>query len=91
MRNKVVYSLASHSLLVMGLDTKQLLYSYLWTVVFQTMCIRKTFKWEKFTLILNGAQKCKNVSSLVGFSMLEKGIRDRPLHANHTAASTRHI
>lgn len=33
----------------------------------------------------------QNVSSLVGFSMPEKGIRDRPLNANHTVASTHHI
>lgn len=33
----------------------------------------------------------QNVSSLVGFSMPEKGIRDRPLNANHSAASTHHI
>lgn len=33
----------------------------------------------------------QNVSSLVGFSMPEKGIRDKPLNANHTVASTCHI
>lgn len=33
----------------------------------------------------------QNVSSLVGFSVLEKGIRDGPLNANHTAASTHRI
>ena len=33
----------------------------------------------------------QNVSSLVGFSMPEKRIRDRPLNANHTAATPHHI
>lgn len=33
----------------------------------------------------------QNVSNLVGVSVLEKGIRARPLNANHTAASTHHI
>lgn len=33
----------------------------------------------------------QNVSSLVGFSVPEKGIRDRPLNAKHTAASIHHI
>lgn len=32
-----------------------------------------------------------NVSSLVGFSVLERGIRDGPLNANDTTASTHHI
>lgn len=32
-----------------------------------------------------------NVSSLVGFPMPEKGIRHRPLNANHSAASIQHI
>jgi hypothetical protein len=33
----------------------------------------------------------QNVSSLVGFSMLEKGIRYRTLNTNHIATSTQHI
>ena len=33
----------------------------------------------------------QNVSSLVGFSMPEKRIRDRPLNADHTTATPHHI
>lgn len=33
----------------------------------------------------------QNVSSVVGFSVPEKGIRNRPLNANHTVASTHHV
>lgn len=59
MRNKVVVcSAAPRSLSVMVQDIKWLSYSYLWTFVFQTMYIRKTFKWAKFTLILSGTHKC---------------------------------
>lgn len=57
MRNKVVHSLAPHSL--WWCRAKSLLHSYLWTFVFQTMyIIRKTFKRANFTLTLNGAHKC---------------------------------
>lgn len=63
----------------------------MWTFVFQTVYkkdiqIGKVYCDTEWSAQMPGT--LQNVSDLVGFSVLEKGIRARPLNANHIAAST---